>query len=89
MSGSRIPENEIVPRGEELYEREIRPKLGSEHEGKLVIVDVESGDYEVSDDENEASGRLEKRRPGALTFILRVGRDGVPRPAYRIGTSGL
>ncbi len=89
MSGSRIPEDEIVPRGEEIYEREIRPKLGSEHEGKFIVVDVESGDYEVSDDENEADGRLEKRRPGALTFILRVGRDGASRPAYRIGASGL
>lgn len=89
MSGSRIPESEIVPRGEEIYEREIRPKLGVEDEGKLVIVDVESGDFEVSDDENEASERLEKRRPGAMAFILRVGPTGASRPAYRIGASGI
>lgn len=89
MSDSRIPEDEIVPRGEDIYEREIRPKLGPEHEGKFVVVDVESGDYEVSDDDEEADGRLEKRRPGALTFILLVGPDGGSRPAYRIGAGGL
>ncbi|CAN5454181.1 hypothetical protein BH20ACT10_BH20ACT10_23620 [soil metagenome] len=77
MSQSRIPENEITPRGEEVYEREIRPKLGSEHKGKFVVVDVESGDYEVSE-------RMEGRRPGARSFILRVGPDGASRPAYRI-----
>lgn len=89
MSGSRIPEEEIVPRGEEIYEREIRPQLGSEHEGKFVVVDVESGDYEVSDDDNEAFERMEERRPDTVFFILRVGRDGASRPAYRIGASGL
>ena len=51
MGYSRVPEEEIVPRGHEIYERAVHPELGPEHEGKFVVIDVESGDYEVSDDE--------------------------------------
>ncbi len=89
MSDSRIPENEIVPRGEEIYERGIRPTLGPENEGSFVVVDVETGDYEVSADENEASERMEGRRPDTVFFVLRVGPDGASRPAYRIGSRGI
>ncbi|MBA3492313.1 MAG: hypothetical protein H0T55_09615, partial [Rubrobacteraceae bacterium] len=64
MSYSRVPEEEIVPRGREIYEREIRPRLGPEHEGKFVVIDIESGDYEVSDDDGEAFSRAEYKRPG-------------------------
>jgi hypothetical protein len=52
-----------------------------------VAIDVESGDYEVSDDDDEAFGRLEERHPKAVFFVLRVGPEGAPRPAYRIGGS--
>jgi hypothetical protein len=85
MSYSRVPEEEIVPRGREIYERDVRPRLGPEHEGKFVVIDVESGDYEISDDDGEAFGRAEDRRPEAVFFVLRVGPEGASRPAYRIG----
>ncbi len=85
MSYPSVPEEEILPRGREIYERDIRPRLGPEHEGKFVVIDVESGDYEISDDDGEAFGRAEDRRPEAVFFILRVGPEGASRPAYRIG----
>ncbi len=85
MSYSSVPEEEIVPRGHEIYERDIRPRLGPEHEGKFVVIDIESGDYEVSDDDGEAFSRAEYKRPGAVFFVLRVGPEGASRPAYRIG----
>jgi hypothetical protein len=87
MSYSRVPEEEIVPRGREIYEHAVRPGLCPEHEGKFVVIDVESGDYEVSDDDGEAFGLAEERHPEAMFFVLRVGPEGAPRPAYRIGGS--
>lgn len=69
MSYSRVPEEEIVPRGREIYERDIRPRLGPEHEGKFVVIDVETGDYEVSDD-GEAFGRAEEKRPALLPKVI-------------------
>lgn len=85
MSHSRIPEEEIVPRGEEIYERTVRPRLGPEHEGAFVVIDVETGDYEVSDDDEVAFERAEEKRPETAFFVLRVGPEGASRPAYRIG----
>jgi len=61
--------------------------LGPEHEGRFVVIDAESGDYEVSDDDGEALGRAEERHPEAVFFVLRVGPEGAPRPAHRIGGS--
>lgn len=87
MSRSGIPEEEIVPRGEEIYERDVRPKLGPEHEGKFVVIDIETGDYEVSDDDGEAFGRAEEKHPEAVFFVLRVGHKGALQPAYRIGAA--
>jgi len=85
MSYSRVPEEEIVPHGREIYERYIRPRLGPEHEGKFVVIDVATGDYEVSDDDGEAFGRAEEKHPEAVFFVLRVGPEEAPQPAYRIG----
>lgn len=45
------------------------------------MVDVESGDYEVADDDLTASNRLLARRPEAMLYGLLVGRDY----AYRLG----
>lgn len=85
MSHSRVPEEEIIPRGRDIYERDIRSRLGPEHQGKFVVIDVETGDYEVSDDDGEAFGRAEEKHPVAVFFVLRVGPKGAPEPAYRIG----
>lgn len=45
------------------------------------MVDIESGDYEVADDDLSASDRMLARKPDARLYGLRVGRDY----AYRLG----
>ena len=86
MNHSRIPEEQIVPRGREIYERSVRPELRPEDEGKFVVIDVRGGGYAVEDDEEEAFARASERtEPDALFFFARVGRNGAPVPAHRIG----
>ncbi len=80
-----VPEEEIVPRGREIYEGSVRPNLGPEHEGAFVVIDVESGHHEISNDEEEAFARAEEKHPDALFFFTRVGPGGAPVPAHRIG----
>ena len=86
MENSPVPEDEIVPRGRQIYERFVRPKLGPEHEGSFVVIDVESGDFEVSKNEDEAFARAEEKHPGALFFFSRVGPGGVSLPTHRVGS---
>lgn len=72
---------EVARRGQEIYEREIRRKVEPGQVGRFLVVDIESGDYEVADDDLTASEGLLARRPGAMLYGLRVGRDY----AYRLG----
>lgn len=81
-----VPEEEIIPRGRELYERSVRPGLRPEDEGKFVVIDVLDGSYALDSDEEAAFARASERAsPGTLFFFARVGENGVPAPAHRIG----
>jgi hypothetical protein len=75
----------IVPRGREIYEHRVRPELGQEDEGAFVVIDVESGDYAIAADEDEAFARVEARHQGAVFYFSRVGPGGESVPAHRIG----
>ena len=81
-----LAEEEIVPRGQEIYERAVRPELHPEDEGKFVVIDVLAGTYAVDDEEEEAFARAsEQASSNALFFFARVGKGGTPAPAHRIG----
>lgn len=64
---------EIARRGRELYEKEIRRLVEPEHAGRFVVMDVTSGDYEVADEDLDASERLLERRPDAMLYGQPVG----------------
>jgi hypothetical protein len=60
-------------RAQELYER-LRPRIETpENIGKLIVMDVESGDYEIDDLGIETSQRLQNRHPDATLYALRIG----------------
>ena len=42
--------------GRAIYKEKILPTLGPEHKGKVVVIDVKSGDYEIADRHMTASG---------------------------------
>lgn len=71
---------EIARRGRKIYGRDIRRGVESAQRGRFLALDVRSGDYEIADDDLEASEKLLERRPDALLCGLRVGEGA----AYRI-----
>lgn len=88
MSLPHVPEEEIVPRGEAIYERDVRPKLGPEDEGKFVVIDVATGEYVTADDDLKASDLALEKNPEAILYGLRVGPGAASLPAHRIGGAG-
>ncbi|HLX62089.1 MAG TPA: hypothetical protein VKX17_12480 [Planctomycetota bacterium] len=44
-------QEEIERIGEEIYRRDIRPKVMPRHKGKFLFLDIESGDYEMDEDD--------------------------------------
>ena len=73
--------------------RPMRPRRGQrigrmvypQHKGRMLVMDLESGDYEIDDREIIASERLWERRPDAITLSIRVGY----RAAYSRGGRSL
>ena len=68
----RDPE-EVARLGVEVFERQVRPTLRSEDEGKFVAIDVDTGDHEIDEDDYAAVMRLRNRRPTAALWLERAG----------------
>lgn len=81
----RYSKEELARRGKELYESRIRQQVESNHFGKIVAIDVETGEFEVADDTLVASDQLLERCPDAQTWFIRIGHRGV----HRFGWHGL
>ena len=69
----RYSKEEFARRGDEIYERDIRPIIEKGNEGKYVAIDIESGDYEMDADEIAASDRLLARKPDAQIWLIQIG----------------
>jgi hypothetical protein len=72
---------EIVQRGQTLYEQEIRPKVEPENKGKYLVINVATGDYEMDADDLVASKRAKAKFPDAPLYTMRIGYP----TAYRLG----
>ena len=59
--------------GEQVYERHIRPRVEATHHGKIVAIDVDSGDYAIADTGLAAADALRKRHPALDVWVVRVG----------------
>ena len=73
MSDKKNAAEEIESLGTTIYEREIRHLVEPDETGKFMVIDVYSGDYEIDEHDGTATGRLLKRRPGAVARAVRVG----------------
>ena len=64
---------EIESRGEEIYQQEVRPHVEAGNKGKFVVIDIETGAYEVDADDLQATKRALAKRPEAVLYGLRIG----------------
>ena len=81
MAGHTYSPEEITAQGEAIYREQIRSVVETTERGKFVIIDIETGDYEIDTKDATATLKLLERRPDAVTYAVRVGY----RAAYRIG----
>ena len=72
--------DEFDRRGQQIYEREIRPALRPQDHGKFLAIDIESGGYEIDQDDRTATDRLLAHHSDAQIWLMRVGQPA----AYRI-----
>lgn len=90
MQAILLSREEVARRAKQLYESSIRQQVEVEENiGKMVIIDIETGDYEVDETGLKASRKLSKKHPNARLFGIRIGYNvavsfgGVMERVYR------
>jgi hypothetical protein len=63
---------EFARRGDEIYESQVRQQVEEGNHGKIVAIDLETGDFEVDASEIAACDRLEARHSDAQIWIVRI-----------------
>lgn len=79
--------SEIAERANLLYEQQIRTRVEAQNKGRFLVLDVETGDYEIDDDHLKASDRAAAKRPNARLFAFRIGYPAVGRIGRRTTSS--
>jgi hypothetical protein len=82
MSRPKLSDEEITQRGKELYENNIRPQVETtENIGKIISINVETGEYEIGDDLLLTSLKLRAKQPDVALWTERIGFNAV----YAVG----
>ncbi|MDZ7960523.1 MAG: hypothetical protein RMY34_22015 [Aulosira sp. DedQUE10] len=71
-------DEEVVQRGKDIYDKQIRTQVETaENIGKIISIDIESGDYEIDDDLLITCRRLQARHSNAILWTERIGFNAV------------
>lgn len=74
----------IARRGQDLYNRSIRSQVEMrENIGKIIAIDLDTGNYEIDDNLLAAIDRLHAQFPDAIVWAERIGFNAV----YAVGGS--
>lgn len=82
----RSETEEFAKRGEEIYERDILPRLDPGDQGKAVAIEVETGDYEIDKNEVVATHRLREVEQGTMMIDPHPG--VVLKPSWEMMMTG-
>jgi hypothetical protein len=77
VSPTHLSKEEVARLGEEIYEKNIRAQVEAQNDGKILAIDVITGDYEIDDKTLPAADRLRARHPSAILYVIRIGYDAV------------
>lgn len=73
----RYSKGEFARRGNDLYERKIRSLVQEGNKGKIVAIDIETGEYALGENILTASQPLFERNEDAQLWAVRVGHRAV------------
>jgi hypothetical protein len=84
----RYSPEEFAAKGTKIYQEQVLPNLNQDYDGKIVAIDIETGEFELADTTLAAAAKMFDRIPDAQLWFERIGAEGVHkfnavRPAYR------
>ena len=83
MINAPLSAKEVAQRGQAIYDDQIRRQVEERYHGRFLALDIETGEYEIAEDEMAALNTIKRKKPDAMLYLIRV---GFPT-AYRIGGS--
>ncbi len=82
MTHPTLSREAIAQCGKDIYQKRIRAHIETtENIGKIIAIDLNTGEYEIDKDLLAACHRLQAKQPHAITWAERIGYDAV----YAIG----
>jgi len=63
----------VGKRATALYEASIRHLVETEHHGRFIAIEPDSGDYVIGDKIGEVILEMRAKQPGAFSHIIRIG----------------
>ena len=74
MNRIKTEADRVAEIGEELYRSTIRSQVDKpENLGKMIIIDVETGEFELDDIGLNSARHLRSKRPNAQLYGIRIG----------------
>ena len=67
-----VNKERLVARGQEIYQR-LKERLEPDHNGQIVAIEVESGDYFLDNSVVEAGKKAKEKHPDKLFYFAKVG----------------
>jgi hypothetical protein len=83
MAQTTLTPEEIAARAREIYEREIRAHVEPAQTGKYLVLDIESGAYEIDEDLIRVMKHADEQHPDGVFHILRIGHRAMGRLGAR------
>lgn len=75
----KYEKEEHARRGTAMYEQQVRQLVEASNRGRIVALDVDTGEFEIAEDGLTASQRLSARCPDAQIWCVRIGYPAVHR----------
>jgi hypothetical protein len=69
----RYSKEVFARRGDAIFEKDVRPHLNPDDDGKFAAIDIDTGTYEIDSYELTACDKLNARIPGAQIWLIRIG----------------
>ena len=78
------PSGTITARGKAIYQK-LQNKIEPRHNGKFLVIDIQTEDYEIDAQGTVAINRLLSKHPDAVIYLSRIGHQST----YQLGFRGI
>ena len=73
MSHPNLSPEDICRKGQAYYDEHLRLEVEKTSRGKILVLDIETGEYEIDSDHLAAARRARAKHLGAAPYAVRIG----------------